>query len=292
MGNANMKPGIPDMLEFIKREINKWSTILVNIQRQQRGDVPWGDYIYNEFKETEEKWRRLRIQEYGNQRAGKNEGGVYEDGRKRREEEMRQFVNKINQLSSEKERFFQRNVYLERRFADMSKKISELQRENNELKSKPETSAVPNSKSESKQQFQGNLHEADQKIVQLQKQIAEKEDEMQTLKANVESLEMHVKFVEEEKANLLLRLSKMSGDRLIDNNPAIADLSDPNRPTKLGEVYSELYDNEWTNAFEKLQKSGYEEDTVVDTLQLTLQCLSGLCLSLQYNALRNGHVKN
>lgn len=38
------------------------------------------------------------------------------------------------------------------------------------------------------------------------------------------------------------------------NNPAIADLSDQNRPSKLAEKFSELYDNEWTDAAEEMKK--------------------------------------
>ena len=38
------------------------------------------------------------------------------------------------------------------------------------------------------------------------------------------------------------------------DNPNIADLSDSNRPTKLAESFSELYDNDWTNAYEELQR--------------------------------------
>lgn len=33
-------------------------------------------------------------------------------------------------------------------------------------------------------------------------------------------------------------------------NPAITDLGDPNRPMKIGEMYGELYDNEWTDAMD------------------------------------------
>ena len=45
------------------------------------------------------------------------------------------------------------------------------------------------------------------------------------------------------------RLSAMMGAKLRDNNPAITDLNDPNRPMKIGEQCSEMYENEWTDAF-------------------------------------------
>ena len=48
------------------------------------------------------------------------------------------------------------------------------------------------------------------------------------------------------------RLSQYTGAQLLQDNPNVADLSDSNRPTKLAEQYAELYDNEWTDAFEVL----------------------------------------
>lgn len=51
------------------------------------------------------------------------------------------------------------------------------------------------------------------------------------------------------------RLSKVAGEKLMDGNPNITDLSDVNRPTNLAEQFRELYDNEWTCAYEELQKT-------------------------------------
>lgn len=62
----------------------------------------------------------------------------------------------------------------------------------------------------------------------------------------------------------------MAGEKLRENNPAVADLSDCHRPTKLGEMYSELYDNEWTDAFEALTDSGYSDFETIETLKITL----------------------
>lgn len=48
----------------------------------------------------------------------------------------------------------------------------------------------------------------------------------------------------------MYRLSTLAGEQLTKGNPAITDLSDPNRPMKIGEKYGELYDNEWTDGME------------------------------------------
>jgi hypothetical protein len=67
------------------------------------------------------------------------------------------------------------------------------------------------------------------------------------------------------------RLSKLPANKLTDNNTAITDLSDGNRPTKLGVLYSELYDNEWTDAYDALLKAGYNDDEAITILNLTLK---------------------
>lgn len=61
------------------------------------------------------------------------------------------------------------------------------------------------------------------------------------------------------------------GDKLTDNNPNIADLSDRNRPTKISERYQELYDNQWTDAFEIIDgKIGNEETTIKTLIDILL----------------------
>ena len=62
------------------------------------------------------------------------------------------------------------------------------------------------------------------------------------------------------------RLSAMVGAKLRDNNPAITDLNDPNRPMKIGEQFSGVYENEWTDAFLNLEdmKSDVNESACIN----------------------------
>ncbi|XP_053407176.1 uncharacterized protein LOC128559465 [Mercenaria mercenaria] len=48
------------------------------------------------------------------------------------------------------------------------------------------------------------------------------------------------------------RLRKLDGDKLRQGRLTVSDLSDPNRTTELGRRFSEIYDNEWTDAYEKM----------------------------------------
>lgn len=50
------------------------------------------------------------------------------------------------------------------------------------------------------------------------------------------------------------------------NNPSIADLSDRNRPTKLGERFGQLYDNEWSDAHETLKLTIRSENEIFSIL--------------------------
>ena len=62
------------------------------------------------------------------------------------------------------------------------------------------------------------------------------------------------------------RLSAIAGSKMRDNNPGITDLSDPNRPLKLSEKITELYDDEWTTAIDGLEDKGVEENEGIQML--------------------------
>ncbi|XP_060565686.1 uncharacterized protein LOC132724744 [Ruditapes philippinarum] len=76
--------------------------------------------------------------------------------------------------------------------------------------------------------------------------------------------EMKNKYLIEKNAkdDALRRLSAIASSKLRNNNPNIADLSDANRPTKIAEKLSELYDNQWTDAFGNLEKGMNERDII------------------------------
>ena len=78
---------------------------------------------------------------------------------------------------------------------------------------------------------------------------------------------MHLFF----KKKILVRLSAAAANRLRDQNPGITDLSDPNRPLKLAEKVSELYDNEWTNAIENLEAIDVSEEKGIRILLKIIQ---------------------
>lgn len=86
------------------------------------------------------------------------------------------------------------------------------------------------------------------------------------LKSNLQSHQAQVKKLSLEKKEALTRLSELAGRKLLDNNPNIADLSTEIRPTKIGENFMQVYDNEWTDAFEELGQNGQDDKQCIDSL--------------------------
>ncbi|XP_052797151.1 uncharacterized protein LOC128229324 isoform X2 [Mya arenaria] len=101
--------------------------------------------------------------------------------------------------------------------------------------------------------------------------------ENKELQTSLKDVQLVGEDLQREKELLLTRLSRFAGEKLTADNPNIADLSDPCRPTRLGEQYSEIYDNEWTNAFEGLLDCGYSQSEAIDTLKDTLMNIDTFC---------------
>ncbi|XP_060552376.1 coiled-coil domain-containing protein 89-like isoform X2 [Ruditapes philippinarum] len=124
---------------------------------------------------------------------------------------------------------------------------------------------------------------AEEKIKRIEQTVAEDQRsidkitrECESVKEQMSALQNRYQAAYDEKVKIgkelsesKSRLSRMMGNKLGDNNPDIADLSDKNRPTKLAEKNTELYDNEWTDAFEVFQtKYATEKETIEKLLQM------------------------
>ena len=62
-------------------------------------------------------------------------------------------------------------------------------------------------------------------------------------------------------------MSELDGAKLMDNNPDIAELSDQNRAMKIGEKFSSLYDDEWTDGYQMFtEKFKLSEEAAIKLL--------------------------
>ncbi|KAL3878451.1 hypothetical protein ACJMK2_030801 [Sinanodonta woodiana] len=149
----------------------------------------------------------------------------------------------------------------------------------------------------SREESVSSLQSAESWINQLKRQIENerksREEALSRLEARINQLTTQVENERKAKEDALLRLSSMASSKLRDNNPNIADLSDPNRPTKLSEQFSELYDNEWTDAFDELEKLlGDKEDKykkemeIISYLRDFMVEIHSVCNDLSFSKLK------
>lgn len=120
-----------------------------------------------------------------------------------------------------------------------------------------------------------------------QKARTESEDTIKQLKMRLKEKEAELTNLRSEKDSALSRLSKEMGDKLSENNAGIADLSDPNRSTKIAEKYNNLYDNDWTDALESLTKSHVDEEAGVRFLLEIMKHVSSFCKRAQKESLQS-----
>jgi hypothetical protein len=51
------------------------------------------------------------------------------------------------------------------------------------------------------------------------------------------------------------RLSQVAGAKLTAGNSSIADLGDKYRPTRISDMFAEMYDSEWTDVMDDIENT-------------------------------------
>lgn len=103
---------------------------------------------------------------------------------------------------------------------------------------------------------------------QLESRLNFQEDRFAKLERQNGELRKEIAMLTAEKNEILSRLSAFAGEQMTRGNPDIADLSDPNRPTKLAEKWNSLYTGEWTDAYEELTHNKRKSQTQIVEKQL------------------------
>ncbi|XP_052722354.1 uncharacterized protein LOC128193129 isoform X1 [Crassostrea angulata] len=151
----------------------------------------------------------------------------------------------------------------------LDKRVEEYARENERLK-------------EENQELIKRIKELENNLEASKKDNSRLYNQVRDLQKSYSVLAKSYEQEKEEKEKALTRLSSVAGERLRFNNPAIADLSDENRPNKLAEKFSELYDNEWTEFYENMEGTGTEEEIIGQIVQL-LKDAFDICNKLAQN---------
>ncbi|CAC5413590.1 unnamed protein product [Mytilus coruscus] len=108
----------------------------------------------------------------------------------------------------------------------------------------------------------------------LDKTLREENDR---LKQQIDKITIEKEDLGTEVDRLRTSLSKVAGDGMLDGNPFVTDLSDPNRPQRLAEKFNSLYDNSWTDAFEILSDKNKDEKAICKILLDMLEACWRFC---------------
>ncbi|XP_052075953.1 uncharacterized protein LOC127714045 [Mytilus californianus] len=130
--------------------------------------------------------------------------------------------------------------------------------------------------------MQEELKVREQANERLQRDLQNYKDQLQQykddLKRSKRDLDTEIKAREEAQN----RLSEMMGKQLKNNNPAITDLSDPDRPLSLVEKFSNVYDNEWTDTIEEIEQVTGNERTATKILLTVVIDTYSECFDLRH----------
>ncbi|KAL5012317.1 hypothetical protein ScPMuIL_010868 [Solemya velum] len=126
--------------------------------------------------------------------------------------------------------------------------------------------------------------EMEKNIQRQNEQVREAKDSLKRF----DELQHRLQQISTEKEYWVNRYSQLAGAKLYDNNPGVADLSDLDRPSKLAERMSELYDNEWTESFETLcKRKKLSERESIDRLLETLKKSFKFCKDVSEDQLED-----
>lgn len=203
-------------------------------------------------------------------------------------EETKSRIQDLHRAADENKNNIQRQRI---ELANKEKEIADL---NEQLKSKKECEQMLNeqlktARSEKDMALTRATEESKNDILPQTTEFANKEKEISNLKEqltaagknhqallkskeeSIQRLNNELEMAKRQQEVLLARLSQLAGAKLMLANPNINDMSDPNRPVKIAEEFSVLYDNLWADVFEQL--SGTYKLSERDSIQTLLQIL-------------------
>ncbi|XP_062613096.1 uncharacterized protein LOC134274867 [Saccostrea cucullata] len=107
-------------------------------------------------------------------------------------------------------------------------------------------------------------------------------------KEEYDRLHKRIKQQEMQIEELTTRLSSFASKQLLAGNPNMADLSDKNRPTKIGEKLGSLYDEEWSDAYDAFHTQlKYNEEDCLRVLLRILRYAYDFCKKSSETQLSN-----
>ncbi|KAK3607092.1 hypothetical protein CHS0354_026300 [Potamilus streckersoni] len=179
----------------------------------------------------------------------------------------------VNNLNSDCSRLRTRNKELQKHLSSREEEAIILKRDCSQLRTRNE-------------ELQKRLKRREEEVINLNRDCSQLRTRNEELQRNLSSREEDVITLHRDCSQLRTRLSQIAAMQLTEGNPNIADLSDQNRPDKLAEQFSELYDNQWTDCYQVLTDNlGKTEEDSIKILLKIVKTSYDICLDGSKNIL-------
>ncbi|KAL4230741.1 hypothetical protein ACF0H5_011116 [Mactra antiquata] len=280
-----------DKIANLKTELSESESARIilkeEIERASKNESPDEIKLKTDLEQMQEKYKNLNLE---------SEAEI-----NKKNEKIQELEDKLKEIKDEVKAKTQALKDKEEEISDKESVIKQLQdtksaENNNKDSGSSEASLKKELEAAKRTSLEKEIKEKDKDIIDLkkklsaserksfEKEIKKKDKEITELKKKLSASEStHARYesrqrndgskyekelqnAHEEIEELKNRLSKMMGDQITENNPDIADLSDLNRPTKLAEKYSELYDNEWTDCYEEMENNSMNTNDILGEL--------------------------
>ncbi|XP_062612218.1 synaptonemal complex protein 1-like [Saccostrea cucullata] len=129
-------------------------------------------------------------------------------------------------------------------------------------------------------------------IGKLRKEFEAKQEMESKLFGEVEHYKMAHEMALNQSKEEINKLEKENRDlralkRLSKEMHSVTNLNDSNAPTKIAEKYNELYDNEWTDAFNSLTNEVYQDESAIKELLDLIQAAYSFCKDAAVHQMEN-----
>eukprot|EP00105_Crassostrea_gigas_P000957 XP_011412939.1 PREDICTED: intracellular protein transport protein USO1 isoform X16 [Crassostrea gigas] len=272
--------GTKDTVKLLEKDNDRLNQNIDTLSKER-------DSALSRYFEAEEKMRHLQLDI-------KSKGEEIQRLQKQvtlKEGDNKKLQESLSNISKEKQQLMESNKQLEKVNSKMLLAMDESKRWQEKTKElQNEIRDLRHDLSKQKEDATKRISDLESVNANYNEQLLLATTESKLLQGRVKDLQSEnsrlrrdIDDLSKQKEDALTRLSKVAGAKLTHGNAAITDLSDTDRPTKLAEKFSELYDNAWTDAFEELDNTFHNEEETIKVLLRIFQEAYTFCVETENN---------
>lgn len=299
-GTGGQQKDIDEMVSYSKKPKNVYNSGLSNTctpnQKSQPKDKSFAKTLpASSNPTTVDNQPKNEKQSPGN--AGAKGGKEKEEDKKNKksadenkdeelQKKIRELESKVKQMENAEKILNEKANVAENRCNILEDEKGNLNKTIEELQTRSKILDEETTKLQSRNiDYEKQLQELHQKYIVKEAQCGDLRLRLNNSESRNADVESENKYLKEQVDELTMRLSSFASKQLSEGNPNVADLSDQNRPTKIGEKFGSLYDDEWSEAFDAITTPEKSEDDAIKYLINIIQESYNFCTKTAHEQL-------